>query len=239
MFTQYRHIYIYTHIFIKSGQTTSDSRVASEAHTQAPLVDSSKVNTIIMLHIKLSNTLQHTATHCNTLQHTVIQRKQCNTTQHAATTLWSKEPPPPGGFSLFSGFEMKNPEEEDPWRTTPKIDQSWGWFFRGGPLPPCSWSGNIKNRKLFPIFSFFPSTWWDSALLSCYILSSKVTHCNTLQFFCNKTQWDSALWSHSILIYNIYMSIYMYIYINVYTYIYIYIYELRCNNGCGDGNFQK
>jgi len=119
MFTQYRHIYIYTHIFIKSGQTTSDSRVASEAHTQAPLVDSSKVNTIIMLHIKLSNTLQHTATHCNTLQHTVIQRKQCNTTQHAATTLWSKEPPPPGGFlcsvvSKWRTRRKRTPEEPPP-----------------------------------------------------------------------------------------------------------------------------
>ena len=59
---------------------------------------------------------------------------------------WSKEPPPPGGYLLCS--LIKNREEEDPpWRTTPKIDQFWGWFFMGGPLPPGSWSGNIVNRK--------------------------------------------------------------------------------------------
>ena len=27
------------------------------------------------------------------------------------------------------------------------IDQFWEWFFRGSPLPPGSWSGNIVNRK--------------------------------------------------------------------------------------------
>ena len=64
------------------------------------------------------------------------------------TTLWSKETPPPGGFSYLVCSLIKNREEEDPpWRTTPKIDYFWGWFFRGGPLPPGSWSGNILNRK--------------------------------------------------------------------------------------------
>jgi len=61
---------------------------------------------------------------------------------------WSKEPPPQGGFSYLLCSLIKNPEEEDPpWRTTPKIDQFWGWFFRGGPLPSDSWLGNIINRK--------------------------------------------------------------------------------------------
>ena len=27
------------------------------------------------------------------------------------------------------------------------INQFWEWFFRGSPLPPGSWSGNIVNRK--------------------------------------------------------------------------------------------
>jgi len=36
---------------------------------------------------------------------------------------------------------IKNPEEED----TPR--RTWYKFFEGSPLPPCSWSGNIVNRK--------------------------------------------------------------------------------------------
>jgi len=28
------------------------------------------------------------------------------------------------------------------WRSTPNIDQFWGRFFTGDPLPPGSWSGN-------------------------------------------------------------------------------------------------
>ena len=43
---------------------------------------------------------------------------------------------------------IKNPEEEDhPWRTTIKIDQFWGWFFRGDPLPLGSWFGNHSTKK--------------------------------------------------------------------------------------------
>jgi len=29
------------------------------------------------------------------------------------STILSKPPPPPGGVSVLSGFQMKNPEEED------------------------------------------------------------------------------------------------------------------------------
>jgi len=62
--------------------------------------------------------------------------------------IWSKEPPHPGGVSYLLCSPIKNREEEDPpWRTTPKIDQFWGSFWRGGPLPPGSWSGNIVNRN--------------------------------------------------------------------------------------------
>ena len=54
----------------------------------------------------------------------------------------------PGEVSYLLCSLIKNREEEDPpWRTTPKIDQSWGWFFRGGPLPPSSWSGITVNMK--------------------------------------------------------------------------------------------
>ena len=50
---------------------------------------------------------------------------------------WSKE----GGAVLFwGGFQMKNLEEEEPpqkmiLKNRLKIDQFWGWFFRGGPVP--------------------------------------------------------------------------------------------------------
>jgi len=56
-------------------------------------------------------------------------------------TLWSKEPPPPGKVSRLLCSLIKNPEEEDPPRST------WYKLFEGGPLPPGSWSGNIENRK--------------------------------------------------------------------------------------------
>jgi len=56
--------------------------------------------------------------------------------------------PPLGEVSYLLCSLIKNREEEDPpWRTTPKIDQCWGWFFKGGPLPPGSWLGNIVNKK--------------------------------------------------------------------------------------------
>ena len=56
---------------------------------------------------------------------------------HMHTPLWSKETPPPGGVYLLSGFHIKNREEEEPpWRTAPKIDGFWGWFFRWGPFLP-------------------------------------------------------------------------------------------------------
>jgi len=62
--------------------------------------------------------------------------------------LYQKKPPPSGGISYLLYSLIKNQEEEEPpWRTTPKIDQFWGWFFRGVPLPPGSWSGNTVNRK--------------------------------------------------------------------------------------------
>ena len=53
------------------------------------------------------------------------------------------------GVSYLLCSLIKNPEEEDPpWRITPKIDQCWGWFFGGGPLPPGSWFGNHPTKKL-------------------------------------------------------------------------------------------
>jgi len=56
--------------------------------------------------------------------------------------------PPPGGIFLLGDFQIKNPEEEDhTWRTTLKIDQFWGWFFKVGPLPPGSWFGNHPTKK--------------------------------------------------------------------------------------------
>jgi len=62
----------------------------------------------------------------------------------------SRETPPGGGGGggLLCGFHIKNPEEENPsWRTTLKIDQRWGWFFKGGPLHPSFWFGNHPTKK--------------------------------------------------------------------------------------------
>ena len=62
---------------------------------------------------------------------------------------------PPGGFPkyyvplsihyvpLSRTGRKRTPPEEPP----PKMDHFWGWFSRGAPLPPGSWSGNIVNRK--------------------------------------------------------------------------------------------
>jgi len=59
-----------------------------------------------------------------------------------------KNPPPPGKVSYLLCSLIKNPEEvATPWRTTLKIDQFWGWFFRRGPLPPGSWFGNHPTKK--------------------------------------------------------------------------------------------
>jgi len=43
-----------------------------------------------------------------------------------------KKPPPPGVVSYLLCSPIKNPEEEDPLRST------WYKFFEGGPLPPGS-----------------------------------------------------------------------------------------------------
>jgi len=37
----------------------------------------------------------------------------------------------------------RTPPEEPP----PRLIKFWGWFFRGGPLPPSSWSVNTVNRE--------------------------------------------------------------------------------------------
>ena len=60
---------------------------------------------------------------------------------------------PPGGWFLFTMFPIKNPEEEDPPRST------WYKFFEGGPLPPArgSWLGNIVHRKPPRVGVFFQS----------------------------------------------------------------------------------
>jgi len=67
-------------------------------------------------------------------------------------TLIGETPPPWGGFVGWfpnqANKQTKNQEEEDPpWRTTPKLDQIWGLFFRGGSLPLGSWFGNHPTNK--------------------------------------------------------------------------------------------
>jgi len=48
--------------------------------------------------------------------------------------------PPRGGF-LFTVFPIKNPDQEDPPRST------WYKSFEGGPLSPDPWLGDIVNRQ--------------------------------------------------------------------------------------------
>jgi len=88
--------------------------------------------------IKQSNTHTHTVPRLSpsgTLG-SIEQSRKSNTQIKKRHTgegqLVRKNPPPLGGF-LFTMFLIKNREEEDPpGRTTPKMHQSWGWFFKGG-----------------------------------------------------------------------------------------------------------
>jgi len=75
-------------------------------------------------------------------------------------SLIERNSPPREGF-LFTMF----PDQEPGWRgpplkNHPKIDQFWGWFFRGGPLPPGSWFGNHPTKKASgEDWGFFRSSW--------------------------------------------------------------------------------
>jgi len=166
------------------------------------------------------NTLQHTATQCNTMQPiaTHMTCRFCLSTselQHTALqhialqyTLIERNPPP-GGVSYLLCSLMKNWEEEDPpWRTTPKIDQFWGWFSRGGPLPPGSWSGNIMNRKpprgggvLSIKLNTLQYTWYAAGSIhqrtatQCNTVQHTATHYKTLQrtvMHCNRLPRHTA-----------------------------------------------
>jgi len=56
--------------------------------------------------------------------------------------LIERNPPLRGGF-LLTMFPDQEPGGRGPrLKNHPKIDQFWGFFFKGGPLPPGSWSGN-------------------------------------------------------------------------------------------------
>jgi len=61
---------------------------------------------------------------------------QCCST-HQKKKIQSQDPHPPGGVLYLLCSLIRNPEEEDPPRST------WYKLFEGGPLPPGSWSGNI------------------------------------------------------------------------------------------------
>jgi len=74
--------------------------------------------------------------------------------------------PPQRWVSLLGSFQIKNREEVDPkWRTTPKIDQFWGWFLAGGPLPPSSFFGNHPTNIPPRGGGFFRSNMWVSIQL--------------------------------------------------------------------------
>ena len=67
------------------------------------------------------------------------------------SSLWSKEPPPPGGVSYTLCSLVKNREQEDPPRRT------WYKFFEGCFLTHSSWWGNIVN--IYYVFSSRTVSW--------------------------------------------------------------------------------
>ena len=87
--------------------------------------------------------------------------------------LSSQERRPPGGVFYLVGSITKNPEKEDPPRST------WYKLFEGGPLAPSSLLENPPNRGKtlggrFPAISLGSST-------NCNTLQHTATHCSTLQ----------------------------------------------------------
>jgi len=108
------------------------------------------------------------------------------------------KPPSPKGVSLLGGFQTKNPEEEDlPWRTTPKIDQSWILFFRGGPFPLDSGVGNHLTKKtpggkgfyrsIFPEWASYDQNVWKHLFVyQCFLTFSITPHSDLLHFHSNR-----------------------------------------------------
>ena len=47
-----------------------------------------------------------------------------------------KGPPLPGGVPITLSPDQEPGGRGPPMKNNPKIDPFWGWFFRGGPLPP-------------------------------------------------------------------------------------------------------
>ena len=79
----------------------------------------------------------------------------------------SKEAPSPGGVSYLLCSLIKNPEEEEPPRSTCYK------LFEGVPVPPGSWSGNIVNMKLSRgggVLSINIYTCFDTRLCICNLL---------------------------------------------------------------------
>jgi len=70
------------------------------------------------------------------------------TDRHMMKHIWSQDTLPPRGVSFLGGFQIKIPEEEGPpLKIALEIDQLWGLFFRGGPLPPGSSFGNTQKKR--------------------------------------------------------------------------------------------
>ena len=101
------------------------------------------------------------------------------------TVWWHNKPktkrnPPRGrGVSYLLCSLIKNWEEEDPRGPLKNHQQNrsilgvvlQGWFFKGGPLPPSSWLGNIINRKppggFLSVRLLWPNTTWSNKQPIC------------------------------------------------------------------------
>jgi len=110
-------------------------------------------------------------------------------------TYWSKEPPPSGWVSYLQCSLITNSEEEDP------PQSNWYKFVEGGPLFPCSWLGNMVNRK--------PPRGGQFLSINIYTQSAN---------------WHSGYKAVHIYIHRVQMYIYIHMYIYVYMNMYIYIY---------------
>jgi len=94
--------------------------------------------------------------------------------------LWSQEHPPPGGVFCLVESITKNPEKENPPRSTCYK------FFEGGPLPPGSLLENPPNRKKtlgagVSCDQLGQLNKLQHTATHCNTLQHTATHCNTLQ----------------------------------------------------------
>jgi len=175
------HINASCHISYVYREPNAHTVYLSLSHTH--FISLSHTHTLSLTHIHTLYLMNHTHNLFRQQAYSLYREGVIHACHAHHTNMHSdrKKPLPPGRFSYLLWSLIKNPEEEDtPWRITPKIDQwffrggssfsgfliwkppkkdqFWGWFFRGGPLPPGSWFGNHPTKKNSGRGGFFRST---------------------------------------------------------------------------------